>query len=81
MEIGRNGPRILGVKLKLQQLINTTELAINLIFLESLYMLCFLNYHFIIVKNIYMLYTQKNTSLIVKTLTLYKCYEIFTLEA
>jgi hypothetical protein len=43
---------------------------------ESLYMLCFLNYHFIIVKNLYMLYTQKSTSLIVKTLALYKCYEI-----
>jgi hypothetical protein len=32
VEIGRNGPRILGVKLKLQQLINTIELASNLIF-------------------------------------------------
>jgi hypothetical protein len=41
-------------------------------------MLCFLNYHFIIVKNLYMLYTQKYSSLIVKMLILYKCYEIFT---
>jgi hypothetical protein len=28
-----------------------------------------------------MLYTQKPTSVLVKTLTLYKCYEIFTPEA
>jgi hypothetical protein len=44
-------------------------------------MLCFLNYHFIIVKNLYMLYTQKSTSLIVKTLTVNKCYKIFTPES
>jgi hypothetical protein len=40
-----------------------------------------LNYHFIIVKNLYILYTQKSISLIVKTLTFYKYYEIFILEA
>jgi hypothetical protein len=44
-------------------------------------MLCFLNYHFNIVKNLYVLYYQKFTSLIVKTLTLYTCYKIFTPEA
>jgi hypothetical protein len=44
-------------------------------------MLRFFNYHFIIVKNLYILYTKKSTSLIVKTLTQYKRYEIFTLEA
>jgi hypothetical protein len=44
-------------------------------------MLCFLNYHFIIVnKNLYILYTKKSTSLIVKMLILYKCYEIFIPE-
>jgi hypothetical protein len=46
-----------------------------------LYMLCFLNYHFIIVKNLYMLYAKRITSLIVKMLTLYECYEIFTPKA
>jgi hypothetical protein len=40
-------------------------------------MFSFLNYNFIIVKNLHTLYNKKSTSLIVKSLTLYKCYEIF----
>jgi hypothetical protein len=41
-----------------------------------LYMLCLKKILYNFFNNLYILYTQNSTSLIVKMLTLYKCWEI-----
>jgi hypothetical protein len=69
------------LKLKLQQPVDTIELAMNLMCSIVYVYVMFVNDHLVIVKNLNMFYTKNSTSLSVKVLSLYKCYEIFTPEA